>query len=252
MADSNPALARLKRRLEHLERPRAQSGLFALGPLLDARLGGGLARGAVHEVTGQDSACANGFALMLALCSAGCSAEPQASQKPLLWIRTDRTTRFAGALYGPGLAELGINPDRMMLVNAPDDAAAFQAAADIIGCTGIAAAIVEAGDAKKLDLTTSRRLALAAEKSGVTAFIVRHHAGEFASAASTRWAVWPALSTPEYGAPGCTALRLELIRHRGGVAPFEALMEWDRDGQSFRAPLSGAVLSAAERGPLAA
>ncbi len=248
MPDSSAPLARLRQRLLRLERAQKPArALFALGcGTLDARIGGGLARGALHEATAGEAAGANGFALMLALRAADAG-------KPLLFVRSDRTARGSGALYGPGLAELGIDPARLILVHAADETAALQAAADIIGCMGIGAAIVEAGAAKKLDLTASRKLALAAQSSGVAVFIVREGEARFASAASTRWAVSPAPSVHEEGAPGRTMLRVELIRHRGGVAPFETLLEWDRDRQAFRTPaLSGAVLPVAERGQMAA
>ena len=72
MTDSHPPLARLKRQIAALSpslgdghRGRASLGLSAL----DARLGGGIAKGAVHEVlpcTAEDGTSAAAFALMLA------------------------------------------------------------------------------------------------------------------------------------------------------------------------------------------
>jgi protein ImuA len=240
MNDSSVKIAQLKRRIDALARPRrVETGLFTFGlDALDSRLSGGLACGAVHEVLAQDSASGSGFALML-----GLRAAPKG--KPILWVTTDKAERLNGGVYAPGLIELGVHPDDLVMVHAPDELAALRVAADIIGCAGVGAAIVDAGEGRKLDLTASRRLALAAEKSGVTSIILRGPGSSFASAASTRWQVGAASSLALAGdAPGQTSLTLELLRHRGGVAPFDIVLEWDRDARTFCAPaLSGAVLS---------
>jgi protein ImuA len=247
------SLTRLKRRLHRLEQgERKTLPLFPLGHAsLDARLEGGLASGALHEVCAiqsGDHASASGFALMLALRASGL--------RPILWVREDRNERQHGLLYGPGLAELGINPEQLILVSAPDTLAALRAGADILGVMGLGAVVIEPwGAATALDLTASRKLVLAAERSGAPAFILRDGDSRFASAASTRWSVAAAPSAHLAGqAPGQTRLTLDLVRHRGGIAPFSTLVEWNRDLQSFAepAPLSGALLSDAERGQMAA
>jgi protein ImuA len=254
MPDSPASLARLKRRLERLERPRlgAQAvELVSLGPSLDTRLGGGIARQALHEVvsaTPEDAASACAFALMLAWRAA------RDGKRPALWVTTDTVQREQGRLYGPGLAALGADPDRLILIHAPDELAALSAAADIVRAIGVAAMVVEAGAAKRLDLTASRRLALATAQSGVMGLVLRGPGTAFASAASTRWLAAAAPSTAlAADAPGFTALRVELLRHRGGIAPFSCILEWDNAGESFREPpLFGRMAAAAERRSLAA
>jgi protein ImuA len=183
MPESIRPLMLLKRRLEQLERPRSvqSAGTVPLGcDALDARLGGGLARGALHEICAVDPACASGFTLMLAAraaCTAA-GAKPILPKpilpKPILWVREDKGERMNGGLYAPGLIELGVNPDQIILINAPDTLAALRVGADILGCMALGAAVIEPfGVAKALDLTASRRLVLAAEKSGVAAFLLR-------------------------------------------------------------------------------
>lgn len=252
MPDSPAPLARLKRRLQRLERPRHMAaGRFALGCIeTDARLEGGLARGALHEICAAgdgDHWAASGFALMLALRAA--------PGRPLLWVSEDKGERRQGALYGPGLAWLGADPGQIVRVIAPDTVAVLRAAADILGVLGGFAAVIEpAGEARALDLTASRRLALAAEKSGSVALVLRESAAPFASAAATRWCAGAAPSVPlPAQAPGHPAFALELVRHRGGVPPFATVLEWNRDEQAFRKPpLSRDLLPAAERGQMAA
>ncbi len=252
MTDSHRTLARLRQRIERIERStfaRQEAGVFTLGcKPLDARLGGGLARGALHELFARpdDHAVASGFALMLAL-RAG------AKGRPILWVREDKVERMSGGLYGPGLIELGADPDDIILVQAPDTLATLRTGADIIGCMGLAAAVIEPfGAAKALDLTASRKLVLAAEKSGIAAFVLRESGTPFASAAATRWQVAGAPSRVlPVEAPGHTALALDLLRHRGGISPFNCVLEWNRDTRAF-APLPGAVFPADQRGQVAA
>lgn len=251
MSDSSASLARLKRRLERLERPRGGLSLFPFGcDAIDARLGGGLARGALHEICAaeaEDHATASGFALMLAARASGTG--------PVFWVREGRGQVLHGRPYAPGIIELGIDPDRIIFVTASDTLCALRAGADILQCAGVGAVVIEPwGEAKALDLTASRRLVLAAEKSGVAAFILRDRAASFASAAATRWSVaaMPSVALPG-NAPGQTALALELVRHRGGIPPFGLVMEWDRDEHVFREQaLSRALLPAAQRRPMAA
>lgn len=253
MPDSPALLAQLKRRLERLERSRpcVRRPLFSFGcAAIDARLGGGLARGALHEfcaAEAEDHAAASGFALMLAT---------RASETgPILWVREDKGQRQHGQLYATGMVELGVDPARLILVTAPDTLSALRAGADILGAMDAGAVVIEPwGDAKTLDLTVSRKLVLAAEKSGVAAFILRDRAAPFASAAATRWilASAPSLVLPG-NAPGQVSLSVELVRHRGGIPPFALVMEWDRDEHVFREPtLPRAVLPAAQRRQMAA
>jgi protein ImuA len=224
------SLAALRDRIARIDpAPSAKaSGAFTLGDVaLDGRLGAGLARAALHEVfAGQeeDAGAAAAFALILAL-RGGDRA------KPVLWVRDDRVARGAGQIYGPGLAELGADPARFILVSAPDELATLRAAADAVKCGALGAVVIEPyGKARRLDLTATRRLALAAASSGVLALVLRVGAQPSASAAQTRWSVSAAPSGPfPAQAPGAVALNISLLRHRGGVASFDACLEWNRD-----------------------
>jgi len=214
---------------------------------IDAVLGGGLARARLHEVFAAgpgDAGSAAGFAAMLAL-----RLHPAAS--PLIWLRTDSAERRAGRLYVPGLAELGLDPAALVVVLAPDNIALLRCAADAARCAGFGAVLVECwGNARELDLTASRRLMLAAEKSGVAMLLLRIDATPGPSAAETRWSVHAAPSLAlEANAPGQTMLEIELLRRRAGPSGWRWRVEWNRDERAFKEPpLSGAVVSLSQRG----
>lgn len=243
-------MAALRARIGAIEGPRpVESALFPLGAgVLDAQLGGGLPRGRLHELfaaESDDRAALAGMALMLAM-RAG------AGGGPLLWLRQDGGVRAAGSLYGPGLADLGFDPGRLIEVVAPDEAALLRAAGDAVRCPQVAVLLIEPWKAARgLDLTASRRLAVAAEKSGVTVLLLRTEAEPGPSAAYSRWRVRGLASAAlETGAPGHPVIGIELLRHRGGLEGLGAGLEWDRDEYGFRdAPLSGAVLPLSAGGP---
>jgi protein ImuA len=160
-----------------------------------------------------------------------------------------------GQLYAPGLMELGLDPARLILALAPDEAVLLKAAAESLRCVGLGAVVIELGrNAHGIDLTLSRRLALAVEQSGIAALLLRVEGKPSPSAAQTRWRVAAAASAAlAANAPGRPAFNIELLRHRGGPDGLGWRVEWDRDHCSFReAPFPGAVLPLPAGRPAAA
>jgi protein ImuA len=223
-------------------------GQLGFGPIgfgeaaLDARLGGGLQAGALHEFysANPDDGVA---AMVLALLLAGRCGRTG----PLLWLVEARAMRGVRP-YAPGLAALGLNPERLLLVRAPDTMALLRAAADAVACPALAAVVLRCGRAPAFDLTASRRLALAAARSGVSVLAVRE--GEpTPSAASTRWAV-AALPSRALAAdaPGSPVFGVELLRCRAGRPGFSMQLEWNGEERSFQTANPGSVAAIAVRG----
>ena len=232
MAESMDRLSALRRQIARIERPRAVAAVDIATTghdAIDAALGGGLARGRLHEVFAIDPADASnsaGFAAMLALRLGG----------PLVWLRAEAAEALGGKLHAPGLSEIGVDPGQMIMGVLPDPLTVLRAAADVVRCTEVGVTVIELWRMPRaLDLTASRRLAVAAEASGVTALLLRAEAEPSPSAAHTRWAVRSAASAPlEANAPGHPAMEVELLRQRGRPAGGRWLVEWDRDRAIFR------------------
>ncbi|MGN6375807.1 MAG: ImuA family protein [Sphingomonas sp.] len=248
------SLASLRRRIARLERqrpPAEQAHVTTGHAAIDAALGGGLALGRLHELFAaepDDAGAAAGTAVMLA-----CLA---ARDGPVVWLREADAERQA-RLHGPGLAELGLDPARLILgvPTAPLDL--LRAAAEVVRCAPAAVAVIELWrQPRALDLTASRRLAVAAEGSGVTALLLRIAAEPTPSAAQTRWRVAAAPSAALAAeAPGRPAFDLELVRQRRGPEGQRWQVEWNRDARILipaTAPFSGAVVPLAEHRPAAA
>jgi protein ImuA len=227
-------LEALKSKVAQLERGSspAAAGRFATGSaVLDAALRGGLERGALHEIFAPgtaDAPSAAGFAIALALRAA--------DKRPVLWVRQDFAGVEAGEVHAPGLMELGLSPERLILVRARDGPGVLRAGEEAARCPPLGAVLIELwGKSKALDLAASRRLGLAAARSNLPLFMVRAGADPAPSAASTRWQVHSALSVElEANAPGHPAFAVSLLRHRGGASGQTWIVEWDRDQRSFR------------------
>lgn len=254
MCESFDPLALLRRRVAAVvgtERSLCDRRFASGHAALDAALDGGLAQGRLHELFARerdDGTSAAGFAAMLAL-----RARHRAAA--ILWLRTNEAERCSGRFHAPGFAELGGDPDALLLALAPDPRALLQSAADAAGCVGLGAVVVECwGKFPALDLTASRRLVLAAEQSGVTVIVLRIDASPVASAADTRWAVQAAPSAAlEADAPGPALFDIELLRRRAGPSGMRWRVEWDRDRCIFREPtLPGALVPLSAHGSTSA
>jgi protein ImuA len=136
--------------------------------------------------------------------------------KPLLWVQERVAILEAGRIYPPGLSF----PD-IIHVEARDAKAALWAMEEGLRCAALGAVIGELwGDPRALDFTATRRLAVAAERSGVSAWLVRFGATPNLSGARMRWRIAsaPSLANPfDPRAPGAAAWDAELFRARGAV-----------------------------------
>lgn len=255
MRESSHPLAGLRQRIARLTASGGPESCPAEGWLatghapFDDAIDGGLAIGKVHEffaADALDATSAAAFAALLALRTPGTA--------PLIWLRTSDAAPRAGHIYAPGIAELGGDPDRLLLVETPDPKMLLACANDAIRCAGSAAVIVESwGKFPLLDLTAGRRLALGARDAGTTLLMLRLNAAPAPSVAETRWSVAAAASRElEANAPGAPAFDLDLLRWRGGAAGAHWRLDWNHDEKAFgpntgEAALSGALLPLSAR-----
>ncbi len=248
-------LAALRARVRALERgaacARAGNRAAPLGlAALDAHLpGGGLALGCLHEIAGGraewDDGAATGFCLALLARLLGATPKAGAPQGavgasqawgPVLWVSRWRD------LYAPGLTAFGLDPGRLILVQAGSGTEVLWAMEEALRCPRLAAVV---GEVEALERSAGRRLQLAAEAQGVTAFALHRRLcparrAEAPSAAATRWRVMPAQASARASAqasagrpgggsgrfPDRPCWQVELLRCRG-AAPGQWHLEWD-------------------------
>lgn len=228
------ALAILRGQIERIETAVVhQHERVALGHSeADSALKGGLARAAIHEVfcEGRQGVAATGFVMGL--------AGRVSARRPLLWVRQDFSDIETGALSMSGLAELGLDPRRVVMVRAADVESALRTSADALACDALGAVVLELwGDIKQFDLVASRKLTLAAQGSGVVGLMLRMAAQPLPSTAETRWMLRAAHSPPgaAWSAWGAPRFDAELLRNRHGPCG-RWIMEWNCDECQFNEP----------------
>lgn len=195
-------------------------------PAIDRRLPyGGLAYGAIHEIGGGGSDAV--FGASSAFFTAGIAARTTGH---VLWCLT-RTDLFA-----PGLAQAGLDPNRVIFVESDDEKGICEAFEEGLRFGGLGAVV---GEMVRLPMDISRRFQLAAEKTGTLGLILRRwrrqqEATDFGNptAAATRWRVSPLPSEP-LPVPGVGRPRwmLEMIRQRAGECFDVEVAACDAKGQ---------------------
>lgn len=178
-------------------------GVEAIDGQLPAR---GIASGALHDVAGSRELADDAAATIFL---AGILARLEGT---VFWCLRWRD------LFAPALHLAGLHPDRVIFVEAGSDTNVLTAMEECLRHPGLAGVVGELG---KVSLTASRRLQLAAEASGVAAFVFRRSSpvetAVEGSAAVTRWRVRAApseaLGIPSLGRP---RWELSLERARGG------------------------------------
>jgi protein ImuA len=202
---------------------------------IDATLNGGLARGTIHELmpnAAPDMASAAGFAFALA-------ARAENANAHTLYIQHDFTAAEFGRPYLPGLALTSIDTRALIYLNVPRAEDVLWAMGEALKCRGFAAVIAEFPPATRvLDLTMTRRLALAAQEGGGIGLILRHASGIEPNAATTRWRISSAPSTPDaFGGLGHPTFQLDLVKNRFGQCG-QWRVEWLSHERTFAIPLS--------------
>lgn len=155
---------------------------------LDRALGGGLPQAALHVVTStpghalagslRSEEAVTGFAAFLL------GRLQRLTDGPLLWLPSRND------LYGPGLAQLGLDTGRLILVETSRPADRLWAFEEALRTPGLAGAVAEID---RIEPKAARRLQLAAETAGTFGLLLQSAGGNGASmpiiAATTRWQV---------------------------------------------------------------
>ncbi|MBP2449242.1 ImuA family protein [Rhizobium leguminosarum] len=212
-------IAELRERISSIEsHARRRVGCLEFGvPEIDSVLpGGGLSHCALHEFAGGGSGTVDGAAA--ALFAAGIAAR---TKGPIVWCLTRPD------LFFPALAQVGLHPDRVIFVESDKEEDVLANMEEGLSFGGLGAVV---GEIVRLPMTASRRLQLAAERTGTMALTVRRwrrqtEANDFGqpTASTTRWRV-SVRPSEELPVPGVGRPRwlLELMRSRAGeCAEFE-------------------------------
>jgi len=216
---ANPVITELRERISHLEggmSRRTQTLPFGISEIDEHLPGGGLSYGALHEFAGGGAGTVDGAAA--ALFAAGIAARTKGN---VIWCLTRPD------LFFPALAQVGLHPDRVIFVESDREEDVLANMEEGLSFGGLGAVV---GEIVRLPMTASRRLQLAAERTGTMALTVRRwrrqtEANDFGqpTASTTRWRV-SVMPSEQLPVPGVGRPRwlLELMRSRAGeCAEFE-------------------------------
>ncbi|MCM2457664.1 damage-inducible mutagenesis protein [Rhizobium sp. CG4] len=203
----------LRQRIASLERNSARNAgtlPFGVADIDRVLPGGGLSYGALHEFAGGGAGTVDGAAA--ALFAAGIAAR---TKGPVVWCLTRPD------LFFPALAQVGLHPDRVIFVESDREEDVLANMEEGLAFGGLGAVV---GELVRLPMVGSRRLQLAAERTGTMALAVRRwrrqtEANDFGqpTASTTRWrvSVMPSEQLPVPGV-GSAQWFLELMRVKAG------------------------------------
>jgi protein ImuA len=250
-------IAQLRQRLQALQgatRIENGSGVLPFGiAAIDTMLGGGLMRGALHEIAAPaESHCAatTGFALGLSSSWPGLSrpstscllalpkvvdARHKAGHdgRSILWIAEEMARAESGAPHGAGLDAFGIVPERLVTVSVTHRRDLLWGMEEALRCRAVGVVIGEMR-AGKIDDIAVRRLSPAAGESGALALLLRAAPAGDSSTAATRWIVGaaPSLPSPGWGGERTTRFAAHLVRNRRGPVG-SWILEWSDSDERF-------------------
>ena len=187
---------------------------------LDSALAGGLAPGRVHLLCGRpghDGALTGFTVALLRRVLAHSDASRADDSAPVVWCPA-AAAGASGMLCAAGLAALGVDPGRLLIVDSPSPGQRLAALEDILRTSGLAAVILEYDGAVQSGdywMRLARRAQLAAEASGVTGFLTGWPVA--ASGFETQWRVAPAIN-PALN-PISDPARSPVMHHHSGSSP---------------------------------
>ncbi len=158
--------------------------------------------------------------------------------RPLVVIAPQDWRRERGGLSARGLAGLGVEPSRLILVRPARETEALWAMEEALK-SGAASGVIGAVEAPAFVAT--RRLDFAARAGRATGVVLRAHAAADLSAARLRWRIGAAASAAhpfDPKAPGAARLTAELARRRDG--PLGA-WELEQDHETHRLRLAAGL-----------
>lgn len=211
-------IAALRASLRALEESGGKYRAFLSFGAADAYLGAALRYGSLHEAAGPGATVFIGLVLAR-------------TQGRILWCAPGWSDN---RLYPPGLVQLGLDPERIVLVRLGRADDLLHAAHE-----GLRAGwqIVLERD-KPLGLIPARRLQLAAEEGGGLGLVTRagaepSHEDGLVPSARTRWLAAMAGTAAASGIwPAPLRLDLRLVRNREGL-PGQYCVEWDHASRSL-------------------
>lgn len=202
--------------------PADGSAKLGLGLIESAFPGNTFPQAAIHELVSfsqEDASSTNGFISVLL-------SKLMQKGGQCIWISTKRN------IFPPGLKMFGIEPERILFVDAWKLKDALWVIEESLKCNALNAVV---GEINEISFNDSRRLQLAVEKSKVTGLIHRHQPKHInALACVSRWKITSAPSALYDQMPGVgfPKWEVELLKARNGK-PGKWTLQYSPEGLEY-------------------
>jgi protein ImuA len=216
---------------------------------LDWGLPAELPCGALNEVVAAHADRPAAFGFLFALTAMGLGSGPymgrdeglELQARPAVFVAARRALSDFGAPYGHGLAQLGLDVGRLIIVETRTDKDALWALEETLR-SGVQPALVAGALSGGLDLTSSRRLNLTAAPQRTPLVVLSGADATGTSAAAARWRIAAAPAARDrFGAFAAPRWHVALERCRLGNRhgrpmnhPGAWLIEWNHVSHCFR------------------
>jgi protein ImuA len=151
----------------------------------------------------------------------------------LLWCLTQEAAREWGHPYGPSLIALGLDPARLLLVEARTMHDAAWALEEGLKSFTLVAAL---GQAESVAELAARRLGLAAQASATPCLLISGHRHQRLPGTLTSWRIaarGSAIASFDDAAPGRAAWHVTLERCRGAAPGQSFIVEFSHESNGF-------------------
>jgi protein ImuA len=205
--------------------------------------------GALNEVVAAHADRPAAFGFLFALMAMGLGSGPymgrdeglELQARPAVFVAARRALSDFGAPYGHGLAQLGLDVGRLIIVETRTDKDALWALEETLR-SGVQPALVAGALSGGLDLTSSRRLNLTAAPQRTPLVVLSGADATGTSAAAARWRIAAAPAARDrFGAFAAPRWHVALERCRLGNRharpmnhPGAWLIEWNHVSHCFR------------------
>jgi protein ImuA len=205
-----------------------------------------LTQAGLHEIkpaSYRDTPAALAFALaVIAKAETG-----RGGRELLLWCLTEGAAREWGHPYGPGLISLGLDPARLLFVEARTMLDAAWALEEGLKSLTLIGAL---GQAEIMAELAARRLGLAAQASCTPCLLVSGHRQERLPGTLTSWRITASgssLASFDAAAPGNAAWHVTLERCRGAAPGQSLIVEFSHESDGFHLSAASSARAAEEK-----
>lgn len=160
-------------------------------------------------------------------------ASAKDTKKPILWVASTTIFREQGLPYAPGLMNMGLKPETLVLIRTATGKDALWALEEGIKADAFSMVV---GELEDISLKNSQRLSIALQEHNTKGILLMRSTQEPQSAAYSRRRITPEPSAQHpilSNAVNESQVKVQALKHRAGIKPHTFSMEWNHETHRF-------------------